>query len=117
MPGGVCLILQVVVLVEFGGMGDLRELCALCTLGLNEVAQQFLGEDTAYGQVIVVSFQGIQSILQADGQTLQLCLLLIGQMVQVKVVVASGLRSSKRRSSGDFAYAGMRMTALRLEVA
>ena len=32
------LILQVVVLVEFGGMGDRAQLCALGTLGLNEVA-------------------------------------------------------------------------------
>ena len=72
MPGGMCLLLQVVVLVEFGGMGDLGELCALCTLGLNKVLQQFLGEYTTGGEVVMISFQSIQCGIQAGGQTLQL---------------------------------------------
>ena len=140
--------LQIVVFFEFCRVGDLRKLTALCSLCFDEVLQKLFGEYAADGQVVVIGFQSIQSCIQRGGKTLQLCLLLFGERVQVYIVgtpavgvridlildtvkachkkgriaevgvqVASGLRISKRRSSGVLAYAGIRMTALRFEVA
>ena len=69
-------------------MGNGCDPAALGTLGGDEVAQQLLGEDTAGGQVVVIGFQSIQSLLQRGGQTLELLLLLVGQVEEVKVVGA-----------------------------
>ena len=39
------------------------QFAALSPLGLDEILQQFLGEDTAGSQIVVVCFQSIQGIL------------------------------------------------------
>ena len=69
-------------------MGNLAELSAFGALGLDEVLQQDFGEDTAGGEVIVVSLQSIQCLVQRGGQALQLLLFLLRQMIQVHVVGA-----------------------------
>ena len=56
------LSLQIIILIELGGMRNLRKLGALGSLVLDEVPQQLLGEHTACGQVVVIGLQGIQSL-------------------------------------------------------
>ena len=80
------LSLQIIILIELGGMRDLGQLGALGSLVLDEVLQKLLGEHTAHGQVVVVGLQGIQSLGEAGGKTLELGLLLVGEVVEVEVV-------------------------------
>ena len=65
-------MLQVEVLLEFSGMGDLSQLGALGPLGLQEVADQLLGEDAALGEIGVIRLQGVQGLLQTGGQLVEL---------------------------------------------
>ena len=78
--------LQVVIALKFGRMRNGCHLAALFPLGLDEVLQQNLGEDTTGSQISVIGFQSVQSGFQRSRQALQLLLLFLGQVVQVHVV-------------------------------
>ena len=69
---------QVVVTVEFRGIGDFGKLAAFLALSRDEVFQQRLGEHAASGEIIVIRLQSVQRILQTGGQTGELRLLLLG---------------------------------------
>ena len=62
-------------------MGNLAHLQALFALNGNEVLDQMLGEYAAGSQIVVICLQRIQSLLQAGGQALQLCLAEEGSLV------------------------------------
>ena len=81
----VSMQLQVVVQVELHRMGNGADAAALLTLGGNQLLQQLLREDTAHSQVVMVSLQSIQSLLQAGGQTGELCLLYVAPPGQAPV--------------------------------
>ena len=67
-------------------MRDLGKFGTLGALRLDKVLQQLLGEHAACGQVVVIGLQSVQRLGEAGGQTLELGLLLVGEMVEVEVV-------------------------------
>ena len=78
--------LQVKVSVKLCRMRNLAHIHALFALQSNEILDQMLGENAAGGQVVVIGFQSVQRILQTGGQTGQLGLFFLGQMIEVHII-------------------------------
>ena len=67
-------------------MRDLAHLRAFGSLGLDKVLEKLLGEHTACGEIVVICFKTVKRLGKACGQTLQLCLFLLGKVEEVEIV-------------------------------
>ena len=83
---GQYIFLQIVVHLKFRRIGNLLHLLQFGPFSGHPYIDEPLGEDAALGQVIVVCLQGIQSLAQGRGQSLDLLLLLGGEGVEVEVI-------------------------------
>ena len=66
--------LQVVILIEFGGVRDGSELPAFLALDFYEILNELLGENTACSEVIVVLFECVESLVKRGGKVAELSL-------------------------------------------
>ena len=64
--------LKVIILFKLCGSRNLSEFSALCTLGLNEVLNEFFGEYSAFGKILIILFQAIKSFIKRYGKSLKL---------------------------------------------
>ena len=69
-------------------MRNLGELHALRSLGLDQICDQLLREDAVCREVIVVLLKSVERLGERRGQTLKLCLLLLGEVEEVEIVGA-----------------------------
>ena len=69
-------------------MRDLGHLAALCPLGLDKVLDKLLGEYAACGEVVVITLERVERIVKSGGKVAELCLLLIGEVIEVHIVGA-----------------------------
>ena len=82
------ILLKVKILIKLCGVRDLGHLAALGALGLDKVPYKLLGEYATCGEVVVVSLESGESLLERGRKSLELCLLFLGEVEEVEVVGA-----------------------------
>ena len=78
--------LQIIILIKLCGVRNLGHLATLCSLGLDKVLDELLGEYAARGEVVVVTFERVKRVLESCGKVAELCLFLIGEVIEVHIV-------------------------------
>ena len=80
--------LKIIILVKLSGVRDSGKLSALGALCFDEIVDKLDRENSALGEISIVLFKTIQRLVERNGKTLKLCLLLVGKVVEVHIIGA-----------------------------
>ena len=78
--------LKVIISFKFRRMGNLIDARSLSALAVDPDLDEPFGEYSAFGKVIMIRFESVESFVKALGKAVNLGLLLLGKIKEVEIV-------------------------------